>query len=247
VIAIGGLHWDPVFPDATHRAFGAPGASLAGSCLPPTPTLRCAIGDLPAPSVEDSNAPLPDHVVRPLSNDDLERAKLLAEGECMRDLPEELWHNSYRRRAYRRVMDGTPTERRGGAPAGLRRLRGDEPCKAITSGARTEFLHPREDRSLTLRECARIQTFPDRFVFSGSTSERALLIGNAVPPRLAEILGRSIQDIFFRNNVGRTEGALLSFVPTLSEGMSPALRRTTNLIRKRFSCSNEDTQALLWP
>ena len=57
-------------------------------------------------------------------------------------------------------MDGTPTDRRGGAPAGLRRSRPDEPCKAITGAARAEFLHPSADRYLSLRECARFKPFP---------------------------------------------------------------------------------------
>ena len=64
----------------------------------------------------------------------------LETGETMRDLPEDLKHESYRRRAYRRVMDGTPTEKRGGAPAGIRRLKCDEPSKAIT-GARVPNLY----------------------------------------------------------------------------------------------------------
>src|SRR5206468_12426062 len=122
---------------------------------------------------------------RPLVGVDLERAKALKPGQRMRDLPTELWHDSYRRRANRRVMDGTPTERRGGAPAGVRRLVPDAPSKAITGGSLAEFLHPSEDRSLTLRECARIQTFPDEFTFQGTCAERAQLIGNAVPPLLA--------------------------------------------------------------
>ncbi len=191
VVAIGGLGWNPPFPAATHAAFGAPGATLGGGReLPRTPTLFDAICDLPPPSANGDVPAITDHTYRPLSADDDQRARLLKPGDRMRDLPEEYWHDSYRRRAYRRVMDGTPTERRGGAPAGVRRLQGDQPCKAITSGARSEFLHPTEHRNLTLRECARIQTFPDTFHFSGSASERALLIGNAIPPRLAEALGK---------------------------------------------------------
>ncbi len=81
----------------------------------------------------------------------------------MKDLPQELWHPSFARRANRRVADGTPTEKRGGSPSGLKRLIADQPSKAITTGATSEFVHPTEDRNLTIRECARIQSFPDRF------------------------------------------------------------------------------------
>jgi DNA (cytosine-5)-methyltransferase 1 len=248
VVAIGGLGWNPPFPAASHAAFGAPGAALGGGReLPRTPTLFDAICDLPPPSANGDVPAIADHTYRPLSADDDKRARLLKPGERMRDLPEEYWHDSYRRRAYRRVMDGTPTERRGGAPAGVRRLQGDQPCKAITSGARSEFLHPTEHRNLTLRECARIQTFPDTFQFAGSASERALLIGNAVPPRLAEALGKVLVSALQQGTCAQyDEGALLSFVPTLSEGMSPALANTTDKVCRAFSVAPQEKQLPLW-
>ena len=68
----------------------------------------------------------------------------------MKDLPETLQHESFRRRAFRRVMDGTPVERRGGAPSGLERLFTDEPSLTITSAATREFVHPSENRLLSL-------------------------------------------------------------------------------------------------
>jgi DNA (cytosine-5)-methyltransferase 1 len=55
------------------------------------------------------------------------------------------------------------------------------------------FLHPYENRGLTVREAARIQTFPDSFVFSGAESEQYRMIGNAVPPRLAQIIADRIR------------------------------------------------------
>ena len=234
VIALGGLGWDPGFPSETHSAFGAPGArNFGASTLPPSPTLRDAIGDLPAAVPGGSVSPS-DHILRVLSEDDQARAEALAPGMTMRDLPEHLWHKSYRRRAYRRVKDGTPTERRGGAPAGLRRLRWDEPSKAITSGAPSEFLHPAEHRPLTLRECARIQTFPDSFEFFGTKSQKALQIGNAIPPRFGAVLGRHLQRVFEERPKRLEGGRLLSFVPTPSGGMSPALRHTTRLVEAWF-------------
>jgi DNA (cytosine-5)-methyltransferase 1 len=166
---------------------------------------------------------------------DLLRAQALKPGQTMRDLPMHLQHKSYTRRANRRVMDGTPTDRRGGAPTGIRRLRPDEPSKAITGGALAEFLHPLEHRSLTLRECARLQTFPDTFTFCGTIAQQIQLIGNAVPPRLAEILARQLAlDIADLNGKSETEGALLSFVPTLSSGYSPVLRDVTDRVLAMF-------------
>lgn len=246
VLAIGGLGWTPSFPSPTHSAFGAPGAQRPASHLPLTPTLDDALEGLPEPAREPPGHP-PDHFSRPLRQVDRVRAQAMKPGQTMRDLPEELWHASYRRRAFRRVMDGTPSDRRGGAPAGLRRLCSDAPSKAITSGARSEFLHPAADRLLTLRECARIQTFPDSFVFRGTASERALLIGNAVPPRLAYAIACSLRaDLAATHNSG-LDGSLLSFATTPAEAMSPALARVTELVARRFAPPAEAGEALrLW-
>lgn len=51
------------------------------------------------------------------------------------------------------------------------------------------FMHPEQNRSITVRESARIQTFPDDFIFAGSRSAQFIQIGNAVPPLLAYIIG----------------------------------------------------------
>ena len=164
VIAVGGMGWDPGFPPYTHCAVGMPGATRVGRGLPPCPTVGEALLGLPAAEQRLSSKSLhSDHSFRAPRNADVERYRALAPGQTMKDLPEELWHPTFRRRAFRRVMDGTPSERRGGPPAGLRRLRGDQPSKAITSGAATEFVHPVEPRLLTLRECARLQPFQTAF------------------------------------------------------------------------------------
>ena len=235
IVAIGGLGWDPSFPEPTHVAEGVPGSMrTASQGLPRAPTVRAALDGLPPASPTPPGNPT-DHFAKPLEGVDMERAIALAPGMTMKDLPEGLRHPSYQRRAFRRVMDGTPTECRGGAPAGIRRLLPDQPSKAITSGATTEFLHPFEQRTLTLRECARLQTFPDDFVFQGSKADRALLIGNAVPPRLAEALGRTLLIDLQSKTDRQSPGALLSFVPTASEGTSPALARLIAAVGERFA------------
>lgn len=248
VVAIGGLGWEPSFPEPTHAAFGAPGAHLANrNRSQSTPTLREALEILPpAGSSESLMAPISDHGVLPMSGEDLNRAMLLKEGQTMRDLPEEMWHDSYRKRANRRVIDGTPSERRGGAPAGVRRLRSDEPSKAITGGALREFLHPSEDRGLTVRECAVLQTFPIDFQFCGSVSEKVQLIGNAVPPTLAQAIAASLWKDLVADPQSNASGALLSFVPTLSSGMSPVLEAVTERIRTQFMTRARQRALPLW-
>jgi DNA (cytosine-5)-methyltransferase 1 len=116
----------------------------------------------------------------------------------------------------------------------VRRLLPNQPSKAITGGALSEFIHPRNDRNLTLRECARIQTFPDDFEFCGTVAEQAQLIGNAVPPILAKAIARSLSTDMESAVRQRKTGVLLSFVPTLSEGMSPVLARIDRLVQTTF-------------
>lgn len=247
VIVVGGLGWLPGLPKPTHQAFGAPGAHRAASALPPTPTVIEALGDLP-PALPNGNgiADPFDHTFKVPSAEDKKRMELLRPGQTMHDLPPEYWHRTYRQRAYRRVMDGTPSERRGGPPAGLRRLHPDEPSKTITSGAPSEFVHPFEDRTLTLRECARLQTFPDSFVFVGSKSDKALLIGNAVPPKLAYVLAVHLRRQLEQKETLTARPGVHDFTPTFSDGLSPALRRTYDLVAP-FIIQSEGQQLPLFP
>ena len=55
-------------------------------------------------------------------------------------------------------------------------------------------LHPTLDRALTVREAARLQTFPDKITFEGTRQEQCILVGNAVSVQLAKILGKSIKE-----------------------------------------------------
>ncbi len=160
------------------------------------------------------------------------RIEMLEPGQSMKDLPVEMQHASFKRRANRRVCDGTPTEQRGGAPSGIKRLFPDEPALTITGAAMREFVHPREHRTLSLRECARLQTFPDDFRFSGATSAALQQIANAVPPLLAEQIGRHIKEAFGFSVVYTPKRPHLEFTLTQSNGMSPALRRTELLLKE---------------
>ncbi|MFT4240916.1 MAG: DNA cytosine methyltransferase [Acidovorax sp.] len=161
--------------------------------------------------------------------------ELLKPGQTMKDLPPELWHESFARRANRRVCDGTPTEKRGGAPSGIKRLRGNLQSLTITGAASREFIHPTEHRPLTIRECARIQTFPDRYQWAGNSASIIQQIGNAVPPLAAQHLARHLLklDGAFGSDLQAPRPAaaqLLGFVLTESSGMSPALQSTAMLL-----------------
>ena len=84
----------------------------------------------------------------------------------------------------------------GGGKTGMaRRLAWDEPSLTLTTSPaqkQTERCHPSETRPLTVREYARIQTFPDSWSFCGSITSQYKQIGNAVPVNLAHALGRSL-------------------------------------------------------
>jgi len=246
VLAVGGLGWDPGFPHATHLATGAPGADLVGGNLPWCDSVAQALSGLPSAAISSETASVSDHYFRPPNRTDRLRFEALGVGQTMKDIPEHLWHDTYRRRAYRRVMDGTPTDRRGGAPSGLRRLNPDLPSKAITSGAKSEFVHPTEHRSLTIRECARLQTFPDDFEFDGTLAQRALLVGNAVPPSFANAIAAHLANVFSEMDARRADPGLMSFVPTNSNGLSPALQKTVDTVECRYHVLSKSNQLSLF-
>ena len=79
------------------------------------------------------------------------------------------------------------------------RLCWDEPAPTITTRFDTpaggRFIHPNEDRTLSPRETARIQSFPDDFVFYGNKPSICKQIGNAVPPKISYFLARLIENI----------------------------------------------------
>ena len=90
----------------------------------------------------------------------------------------------------------------GGGKTGMaRRISWDEPCLTLTCAPaqkQTERCHPDETRPFTVREYARIQTFPDSWKFAGSMTQQYKQIGNAVPVNLAKEVGYSIVDFLNR-------------------------------------------------
>ncbi|EGJ33707.1 MULTISPECIES: DNA cytosine methyltransferase [Moorena] len=171
-----------------------------------------------------------DHYYPSINGIQLQRITALKPGQTMKDLPEELQHESFKKRANRRVADGMPTEKRGGAPSGLKRLMGNEPSLTITGAATRELIHPVENRPLTIREAARIQTFPDDFVFCGNASQKIQQIGNAIPPILARVFAEHIRDNYGFEGDQENPGRMLGFLLTKAEAMSPALKNTEILL-----------------
>ncbi len=111
--------------------------------------------------------------------------ELVPEGGCWRDLPDEV---------AREYMGGSYNL--GGGKTGMaRRLSWDHPSLTLTCAPaqkQTERCHPSETRPLKVREYARIQTFPDNWVFEGSLASQYKQIGNAVPVNLGYHIGRCV-------------------------------------------------------
>jgi DNA (cytosine-5)-methyltransferase 1 len=111
--------------------------------------------------------------------------KLVPPGGYWRDLPEIL---------QKKYMGGS-FHLSGGKTGMARRLSWDEPSLTLTCNPaqkQTERCHPRETRPLTVREYARIQSFPDDWVFTGSVASQYKQIGNAVPVNLGFHIGKSL-------------------------------------------------------
>ena len=227
-------------------------------------TLRHAIGTLPDASSDPSakieyqtevsdefedylrgaSRKISDHFYPQQGVLQMERILRLKPGQTMKHLPEHLQHKSFKKRANRRVMDGIPTEKRGGSPCGLKRLIYDEPCLTITGTAIREFIHPSRHRPLTIRECARIQTFPDDFKFIGRTSEKMQQIGNAVPPLMARIFAEHIRDEYGFSGQPTTKGRLISYSVTKADATSPALKKTCLLLNKEMNTFSQGVLGL---
>ena len=111
--------------------------------------------------------------------------ELVPPGGYWRDLPIDV-QKSYMKKSFYL----------GGGKTGMaRRMSWDEPCLTLTCSPaqkQTERCHPDETRPFTIREYARIQTFPDNWTFAGSVTSQYRQIGNAVPVNLAFHMGEAI-------------------------------------------------------
>lgn len=137
----------------------------------PYKTLGDAIMDLSKLTEED----IPNHSALEHSKIVIERYKLIKEGEKLppKDkLPKHLQRSNF-----------------GNT---YKRLHRNEPSLTMVPGNNAFPIHPTLNRSLTPREAARIQSFPDKHIFKGDRRRQCILVGNAVPPLLAEILGNEI-------------------------------------------------------
>ena len=137
-------------------------------------TVKDAIGNLPSLKSGETSK-IPNHNAMKHSKQMLEKMSYVRDGGNRNDIPEELRPKSGDTRKYIRYNS-------------------EEPSFCITGDMRKVF-HYNQNRALTGRELARIQTFPDEFVFKGSTGKIQQQIGNAVPPKLAFQIAISVKEV----------------------------------------------------
>jgi len=144
-------------------------------------TVRDAIGDLPPLEPGENCTSVPNHEARSHTPETLRLIRAIPkDGGSRKDLPRELWLP-----CHLRLRDG-------GAESVYGRLKWDAPSVTITCRCTTpssgRFVHPAQDRGITVREAARLQSFPDTVVFPEAQGPAQRLVGNAVPPRLMTAL-----------------------------------------------------------
>lgn len=153
----------------------------------------------------DCNVPYSDGVKYPKSKKEI--LELVPQKGYWRDLPIDL---------QKKYMGGSFYL--GGGKTGMaRRIGWDEPCLTLTCSPaqkQTERCHPDETRPFTVREYARIQTFPDDWEFQGSMAQQYKQIGNAVPVNLAKEVGYSVvallNQIYKELNLNKSDFAISS-------------------------------------
>ena len=134
----------------------------------------------------------------------LERFALLRPGESLKDLFTRYTGEEREQLQARRVLPKKMFIKRN------HRLKQNEPSPTVTSHCLDEFVHPLYDRALTVRECARLQSFPDSYDFAGGPyitphiykdiQDKYEQIGDAVPPLLAFSWGKKIAQILEENS-----------------------------------------------
>jgi DNA (cytosine-5)-methyltransferase 1 len=117
----------------------------------------------------------PNHKIGNLTDLNFRRIQTIPEGGSMKNCPKSLQNNSDLNRS-------------------MRRLHRDKVSYTIVHNNCDHYYHPTENRRLTIREMALIQTYPEDYIFLGSKSEQSKQVGNSVPIELGFHLAKSIYD-----------------------------------------------------
>jgi len=124
-----------------------------------------------------------NHSCNNLGHINLERLKHIPQGGSWRDIPLEL------------LPAGLKRARRSDHTKRYGRLHPDGLCSTVLTKCDPHwgsFFHPMQDRVISVREAARIQSFPDHYHFTGSVTQQYEQVGNAVPPLMAQAIGKTM-------------------------------------------------------
>ena len=180
--------------------------------LKPKTTVWDAIGDLPEIAGGESNGTynyssdamtsfqeyaregskeITSHYCSKLSAINMERLKHIPQGGSWRDIPFDL------------LPEGLKRARRSDHTKRYGRLDPNDLCSTIMTKCDPHwgsFFHPTQARALSVREAARIQSFPDRYMFTGNMTQQYEQVGNAVPPLLARAIGEKVLEMIGGND-----------------------------------------------
>lgn len=182
---VGSLHGISYnFPKRTHKAPIT--VEMALEDLPPLEN-GASICELPYPTPATNNyikslrgklKSCRNHIVTRNSVEIIERYRHIPQGGNWENIPERLMANyADRSRCHTGIY---------------RRLLANEPAVVIGNFRKNMLIHPVQNRGLSVREAARLQSFPDNFVFQGSIGFQQQQVGNAVPPLLAKAIFRQL-------------------------------------------------------
>lgn len=137
-------------------------------------TIKEAINDLPALKSGEASL-IPNHIAMKHSEQMLKKMSFVKDGGTKNDIPIDLRPLKGDARKYIRYDSSKPS--------------------VCVTGDMRKIFHYNQNRALTVRELARIQTYPDDFIFEGSSIAQQQQVGNSVPPLFAEVLAESIEEM----------------------------------------------------
>lgn len=120
-----------------------------------------------------------NHIITKTRNTAMERFKVLKQGQNFHSLDDSLKTNTY--------TDASRTQN-----TIYLRLEYDQPSGTVVNVRKSMWIHPVLDRAISIREAARLQTFPDSFVFYGTKDKQYQQVGNAVPPIMAKAIAKKL-------------------------------------------------------
>lgn len=147
-------------------------------------TIKDAIGDLP-PLQSGQTSNIPNHIAMNHSNQMLNKMSYIKDGGDRMDIPEEIRPKSGDIRKYIRYDSSKPS--------------------FCVTGDMRKIFHYEQNRALTARELARIQSFPDDFIFEGTSIQIQQQIGNAVPPKLAQKIAMQVKETLKNGEISESK------------------------------------------